>query len=169
MKLERESNYDTIKKKWAETCKELSGRYVHHAATSSPSSSVAANADNPVLLGWALKATRKSVRFTENIKAYLKEKFLEGEETGRKANPSDVASKIKTLRTATGEKMFANNEWIVANQVARYFSRLSSLYRSGRLELDLASLGLTQDEEEDYVSEEEEISTWLEIRRELEL
>ena len=63
--------------------------------------------------------------------------------------------------------MFATNEWIVANQVARYFSRLSSLYRSGRLELDLASLDLTQDEEED--TEGEEIFTRLEIRRELEL
>ena len=103
---------------------------------------------------------------TENIKASLKEKYVEGEETGRKA--SDVASKIKTLRTATGEKMFAKNEWIVANQVARYFSRLSSLYRSGRLELDLASLDVTQDEE-DYVAEGEEISTRLDIRRELEL
>ena len=169
VKLERESNYDTIKKKWAETCKEVSGSYVHHAATASSSSSVAASAHNPVSLGWALKATRKSVRFTENIKVYLKQKFMEGEETGRKANPSDVASKIKTLRTATGEKMFAKDEWLVANQVARYFSRLSTLYRSGRLELDLASLGVTQDEEEDYVTEGEEISTRLEIRRELEL
>ena len=94
---------------------------------------------------------------------------MEGEETGRKPNPSDVASKIKTLPTANGEKMFAKNEWIVANQIARYFSRLSSLYRSGRLELDLASLDLTQDEEEDYVTEGEEIFTRLEIRRELEL
>lgn len=65
--------------------------------------------------------------------------------------------------------MFAKNEWIVANQIARYFRRLSSLYRSGRLELDLASLDLTQDEEEDYVTEGEEIFTRLEIGRELEL
>ena len=63
--------------------------------------------------------------------------------------------------------MFAKKECIVANQVARYFSRLSSLYRSGQLELDLASLGLTQDEEEDYVTEGEEISIRLEIRRKL--
>ena len=48
VKLERECNYDAIKKKWAETCKEVSGRYIHHAATSFSSSSVAANADNPV-------------------------------------------------------------------------------------------------------------------------
>ena len=48
VKLERECNYEAIKKKWAETCKEVSGRYIHHAATSFSSSSVAANADNPV-------------------------------------------------------------------------------------------------------------------------
>ena len=65
-----------------------------------------------------MKATRKSVRLTENIKAYLKEKFVEGEETDRKANASGVARQIKTLRTATREKIFAQDEWIVAHQVA---------------------------------------------------
>ena len=94
---------------------------------------------------------------------------MEGEETGRKANPSDVASKIKMLPTATGEKMFTKDELLVANQVVRYFSRLSTLYRSGQLELHQASLDLNQDEKEDYVTEGEEISTRLEIRRELEL
>lgn len=169
LKPERESTYDTIKKKWAETCKDVAGSYVHQPAAHPFTSSVAASADNAMSLGWALKTTRKSVRFTEKIKTYLKNKFLEGEETGRKANPNDVATKIKTLRTATGQKMFTKDEWLAANQVARYFSRLSTLYRSGRLELDLVSLGLNQDEEEDYVTEAEEISTRLEIRRELEL
>ena len=150
-------------------CKDVSGSYVHQAAAGPSTSSVAESADNPVSLGWALKTTRKSVRLTEKIKDYLKTKFLEGEETGRKANPSDVASKIKTLRTATGQNMFAKDEWLEANQVARYFSRLSRLYRSGRLELDLVSLGPNQDDEEDYVAEAEEIFTRLEIRRELEL
>jgi len=168
VKLERESTYDTIKKKWAETCKDVSGSYVHQAAAGPSTSSVAASANNSVSLGWALKTTRKLVRFTEKIKAYLKNKFLEGEETGRKANPTDVANKIKTLRIPTGQKMFSKDEWLVANQVARYFSRLSTLYRSGRLELDLVNLGHDQDEE-DYVAEAEEISIRLEIRRELEV
>ena len=64
-------------------------------------------------------------------------------------------------------KMFAKEEWLVANQVVRYFCRLSTFYRSGRLELDHARLGLTQ--EEDYVTKGEEILTRLEIRREVEL
>ena len=59
-----------------------------------------------------MKATGKSVRFTENIRAYLKEKFVDGEETGRKANASGVARQIKTLRTATRKKIFAQDEWI---------------------------------------------------------
>jgi len=43
---------------------------------------------------------------------------VEGEEIARKAYASGVARQIKTLRTATREKLFAQNEWIVAHQVA---------------------------------------------------
>ena len=68
-------------------------------------------------LGWALKSTRKSVGFTENFKVYLKKACMQGDETGRKANASDVASKFKTLQRATGKKMFAKEEWLVASQV----------------------------------------------------
>ena len=54
----------------------------------------------------------------ENFKVYLKKACIEGDETDRKANPSDAASKFKTLQTATGKKMFAKEEWLVASQIA---------------------------------------------------
>ena len=53
---------------------------------------------------------------------------------------------------------------LVADQKARYFSRLSVLYRIGRLAVNPDT---TQDEEEDCVAEAEEITTRLEIRLEL--
>ena len=65
--------------------------------------------------------------------------------------------------------MFSNEEWLAADQIARYFSRLSVLHRSGRLAIDQADLSPAQDEEEDFVAEAEEMSTRLEIRRNLEL
>ena len=36
--------------------------------------------------------------------------FGEGEETDRNASASDVASKVKTILTATGENLFAEKE-----------------------------------------------------------
>ena len=108
MELERENNYNTIK--WAETCEEMCASYVNYSTVASFSSPVAVSADSPVSLGWALKWTRISIGFTGNFKVRLKKAFGEGEETGRKASPSDEASKFKTILTATGENLFAEKE-----------------------------------------------------------
>ena len=84
--------------------------YVNHSPVASFSSPVVVSADNPVSLGWPLKRTRKSIGFTGNFKVRLKKAIVEGEEIGRKASPRDVASKCKTIQTATGEKLFAKKE-----------------------------------------------------------
>lgn len=151
VRLERETTYDSIKRKWAETCKEVSGSYIHKE-TGSSSQTACADPACEVAKGWALKTSRKATRFSEKVKTYPKRTFLEGEETGRKQSAVDVCSKIKTLRDGNGRKMFNKEEWLVADQIARYFSRLSVMYRSGRLAI-----------EEDFVAEAEEISTRLEI------
>lgn len=83
---------------------------------------------------------------------YLKRTFLEGEETGRKQSAVDVCSKMKTLRDGNGRKMFNKEDWLAAGQIARYFSRLSVIYRSGRLAIDQADPSAAQDEEEDFVA-----------------
>ena len=168
IRLERETTYDSIKRKWAETCQEVSGSYIHRETGSS---SQAAFADPTCELskGWALKTSRRANRFSEKVKTYLKRTFLEGEETGRKQSAVDVCSKMRTLRDGSGRKMFNKEEWLAVDQIARYFSRLSVMYRSGRLAIDQADPSPTQDEEEDFVAEAEQISARLAIRRELEL
>lgn len=168
LRLERETTYDNIKRKWAETCKEVSGSYIHKE-TGSSSQTACAEPTCEVAKGWALKTSRRATRFSEKVKTYLKRTFLEGEETGRKQSAVDVCSKMKTLRDGNGRKMFNKEEWLAADQIARYFSRLSVMYRSGRLAIDQADPSPAQDEEEDFVAEAEEISTRLEIRRQLEL
>ena len=90
---------------------------------------------------------------------------MEGEETGRKASAFDVCSKMRALRDDSGRKIFSKEEWLTTEQIARYFSRLSVLYRSGRLAIEQAD----QDEEEDFVGEAEEMRTRREVRRQLEL
>ena len=97
--------------------------------------------------------------------------FWTGEETGKKANASDVASRMKSLRDDTGEKMFAKTEWLTEQQIARYFSRLSALNKSGQLQRT-RSVSMNADEEadaDDLVAEAETVQTRQQIRRDLEL
>ena len=87
-------------------------------------------ADSPSLEeGWALKKAKKSTRFSESVKSFLQNTFFQGEQTRVKANPADIASKMKSLRSANGNKLFTNEEWLSTIQVARYSSRLSALIR----------------------------------------
>ena len=72
-----------------------------------------------------LKRSRRGTRFTENVKTYQKRILLEGEETGKKASAAGVCGNIRAQRDGSGRKIFAKEEWLVADQIARYFSRLS--------------------------------------------
>ena len=63
IKLERESDYDSIIAKWAETCKTVTGDYVQGEVGGAPSvtESPSVSADNPSLEeGWAMKKSKKS-------------------------------------------------------------------------------------------------------------
>ena len=95
--LEREYTYDVIKKKWAETCNSISGSYMeatHPSTYGSASVSLSQSEDTlPTAdMGWALKKTKKSVHFTTKVRQFLREVFLQGEETGNKATAEDVAA-----------------------------------------------------------------------------
>lgn len=115
-----------------------------------------------------MKKAKKSTRFSERVRSFLQDIFFQGEETGVKANPANIASKMKSLRSANGNKLFTKEEWLSTLQIARYFSRLSALNKSGRLK---RSISAPQEDEEDfdYVSEVEAMETRFQIRRELEL
>jgi len=88
------------------------------------------------------------VAFSEKAKSYLLDMFWMGEETGKKATASDVAFQMNTLRDETGQKMFIKIDWLTEQQIARYFSRLSALIKSGRL-LRTCSVSMNEDEEAD--------------------
>ena len=174
IRLERETQYDQVKRKWAETCLSLAGGYLQ----SVPSTSAAATADQPdsqnvpsTEEGWALKNVRNVVHFSENVRNYLREVFLLGEETGHKASPGDVAMRMKGLRDISGKKRFQRKEWLTTLQISRYFSRLSTLNKSGRLIRDTDATSPNDDEDEDDVltTEATAIRTRQQIRRELEL
>ena len=130
IKLERESDYDNIIAKGAETCKTVTRDYVQGQIGVAPSmtESPSVAADSPSLVeGWALKKAKKSARFSERVRSFSQGTFFQGEQTGIKANPADIASKMKSLRSANGNKLFSKEEWLSTLQVARYFIRLSAI------------------------------------------
>ena len=59
--------------------------------------------------------------------------FLEGEDTGNKCDPAVVASNLKSIRADDGTKLFPATDWLSAQQVASYFSRIAAIARSGKL------------------------------------
>ena len=171
IKLERESDYDSIIAKWAETCKTVTGDYVQGEVGGAPSvtESPSVSADNPSLEeGWAMKKSKKSIRVSERVHSYLPETFFQVEETGVNANLADIACKMRSQRSSNGDKLFSKEEWLSTHQVARYFSMLSALNKSGVLK---RNVNASQEEEEDldYISEVEAMETRFQIRRELEL
>ena len=138
---------------------------VASSVTESPSVS----ADSPSLEeGWALKKAKKPTRFSERVRSFLQDTFFQGEQTGVKANPADIASKMKSLRSANGNKLFTKEEWLSTLQIARYFSRLSALSKRGVLQRNV-STSKEEEEDLDYISEIEAMETRFQIRRELEL
>ena len=170
VRLVKESTYDEIRRKWAEACHSLGGGYVRGDSATFDSSDQATPGE-VVELGWALQKNRKPVAFSEKAKSYLVNVFWAGEETGKKANASFVASRMKSLRDENGQKMFTKTDWLTEQQIARYFSRLSALNKAGRLQRAHSSL-MNEDEEadaDDLVVEAEAVRTRQQIRRDLEL
>ena len=53
-------------------------------------------------------------------------KFRLGEETGNKADPAAVAQSMMCAKDSTGNMLFKSDEFVTANQIAGFFSRLAS-------------------------------------------
>ena len=62
--------------------------------------------------GWALRQTEKAARFNANQRSYLDEKFLIGQSTGIKADPSQVARGLRNARTGSGKQRFSIDEFL---------------------------------------------------------
>ena len=90
LKLAKESAYEEIKWKWIEACHSVGGGYFRGqtSAKDSDDQSPAGHLE----LGWALRRIWKSVALSEKVKSYLVDVFRTREETGKKANASDLAS-----------------------------------------------------------------------------
>ena len=102
--------------------------------------------------GWALRGAKKTVRFNENQRQYLDDKFEIGQESGHKADPEMVSRDMRYARTEKGQRRFTVDEFLSAQQIPGYFSRAAAKLRhatapqSGR-ETDESDVQAAQNEE----------------------
>ena len=73
--------------------------------------------------GWALRQTEKAAPFNVNQRSYQDEKFLIGQSTGIKADPSQVARNLRNARTGSEKQRVSIDEFLTPQQIKSYFSR----------------------------------------------
>ena len=98
--------------------------------------------------------------------------FFKGDETGKKANGLEVATRMRTLRTGNGERMFGKTGELTEQEITRYFSKLSALDKSGQLQREEIASQVSDeegDDVDDLVAEADMVQTRRQIRRDLEL
>jgi len=147
-KLESESLYDTIRKKWAERVTAISNvtRQTHERVPVEESDQSTPLEAKPI--GWALKTTKSRARMGDKVKAFLIEKFEMGIKSGNKADPSSVSKEMKLRMNENGTLVFEPDEWKTAQQIQSFFSRYS------------ATLRQQQVEEEEKELTEEDMEAW---------
>ena len=169
-RLQTESSYDIVKQKWALKCTTVGIHTETNKQSTSESREETARADqSPVTskMGWALKKTTGKVRFSEAIKDLLLKTFNDGEESGAKADPKEVAARIRNIRR--GKKIFDRFEWLSVQQVKSYFSRLSVLQKRGKLKLIKHGKEEEENEEIEMMEEALKRQSLLDCVREVEL
>ena len=120
--IHKEGSYNYIKRKWASRCVDVGT--VKELMAEATSLTGEEKGQPPAIIsetGWALKKAKPGVGFSEPVKEFAKGIFLKGEETGQKADPVVVASKLRSIRTQDGGKTFQRSEWPTVQQVKSYF------------------------------------------------
>ena len=79
--------------------------------------------------GWALKIAKKPYRFSQQQKAYLDAKCAIGQTTGKKLDGEVVSREMRRALGSDGVRMFKVQEFLTAQQISSYFSRLAAKVR----------------------------------------
>lgn len=77
--------------------------------------------------GWGIKRRKRNTRFTEKQKKFMTELFNKGiGKTGNKIDGKKASSLMKTAKTNDGLPMFEGAEYLNAQQITAFFSRLAA-------------------------------------------
>ena len=100
-------------------------------------------------MGWAPKSSHASrARFIDKQKNYLLRKFFVEEKIGEKLNASYGSRTMMRAGDENGDRLFTNNKFLRAQQIAGYISRLAS-------KRALQSSHSSQSESDDQIAEAE--------------
>ena len=109
----QESIYDRLRRDWALKFATMSIDSGQKLPPTEELSHSPSGVSKPEARGWALQKPRVGgTRFSENVKSYLTARFDVGTQTGRKADPSQVAADMRTTRNADGSRRFSRDEWL---------------------------------------------------------
>ena len=108
--------------------------------------------DTGLPIDWALKSGHQSVHFSERQRCYLRDKFVQGEQQ-LDATKLDGTTASKAMRVSTdnsSNRLFGYQEFLSAQQISSYLSRLASKPTHG----GLVELEVEDDREELAAAEE---------------
>ena len=146
------SSYDRIKLRWAQKCN-LSEEDKESIVL--PTTSFDED-HHSSFQGWALKKERKQVRFKQHVRDFLKSVFMVGENSGKKANPIEVAAQMRTMTDENG-RVFSAQDCLKPSQIISYFSRLSALSKKDSSKKEDRTLATEEDEYLNHVLQEIEM------------
>lgn len=104
--------------------------------------------------GWALKSSKKAVRFDETEKRYLDQKFNLGKLSGQKFDATVNAKDIRYARNKDGTRKYEVSEYLSSQRVQSFFLRKPSKLRHRGPEDDLDA------ENDDFVVAEDPVSVF---------
>ena len=117
-KTSQESVYDQLRRDWVARFTTLLPENRPRAKSSG--SSVTSSS---LPMGWALQKPRAGgTRYSSQVKEYLKARFDAGEESGCKADTSQVAIDMRNARNKDNARLFSREEWLSRNQIQAYFT-----------------------------------------------
>ena len=152
--LERETVYDTIRRKWAQHVTGIVSPSTECSKSACPpDSNLSSCSDDKLSVqGWALKGQKMAAKTSEKVKEFLIAKVNEGLLGGKKANPVEVSMEMQDAKDSKGLALFSPEEWKTSRQITSYFSRLFALQKSKEAH------PVTVEEEENLT--EDDVSTW---------
>ena len=152
--LERETVYDTIRRKCAQHVTGIASRSAESSKSARPPDSNLSSCsdDNLSVQGWALKGQKTAAKTSEKVKEFLITKFNEGVLGRKKANPVEVSEEMQDAKDSKGLALFSPEEWKTSRQINSFFSRLSALQKSKEAH------PVTVGEEENLT--DDDVSTW---------
>ena len=150
-----------MKKKWAEQFQQVTSGDLPCQLDDQFSSLSLANDSSKktkeaLSQGWALKASKRTTRFPDKVKQYLKEKFEIGRITGHKADPMQVSIDMRCARDEEGRRLFTAGECLQTQQIRSFFSRLAAAKKANIQNSDDLNEEEIQDLECDYQAEAHE-------------